>query len=60
MANLIAANRTTVSLAMSTLRRSGLIESDRAYVRILDRKRLQAVSCDCYARIRNRYDAAYG
>jgi len=59
-ANLIAANRTTVSLAMSALRRFGLIETDRAYVRILDRKRLQAASCECYARIRNRYDAAYG
>jgi CRP-like cAMP-binding protein len=60
MANLIAANRTTISLAMSALRQSGLIETDRAYVRILDRKRLQAATCDCYARIRNRYDTAYG
>jgi Crp-like helix-turn-helix domain len=60
MANLIAANRTTVSLAMLDLRRSGLIETDRAYVRVLDRKRLQAASCDCYARIRSRFELAYG
>src|SRR5215475_13179869 len=60
MANLIAANRTTVSLAMSALRHSGVIETDRAYVRILDRKRLQAASCDCYARVRGRYETAYG
>src|SRR5262249_29632229 len=48
MANLIAANRTTVNLAASSLRRAGLIATDRAYVRIVDRKRLQAASCDCY------------
>jgi CRP-like cAMP-binding protein len=59
MANLIAANRTTVSLATSSLRRSGLIATDRAYVRIVDRKRLQAASCDCYVRVRNRYETAY-
>jgi CRP-like cAMP-binding protein len=60
MANLIAANRTTVSLSTASLRQSGLIETDRGYVRIVDRKGLRAASCDCYARVRSRYELAYG
>ena len=54
MANLLAANRTTISLAAS-LRRAGLIETDRSFVSIVDRKGLRAVSCECYARVRSRY-----
>jgi len=59
MANLLAANRTTISLAASSLRRSCLIETDRAYVRIIDRKGLRAVSCECYARVRSRYERVF-
>jgi CRP-like cAMP-binding protein len=58
MANLIAANRTTVSLAASSLRRSGVIETDRGNVRIVDQKGLQAASCECYASVRSRYEMA--
>jgi len=59
MANLLAANRTTISLAASSLRRSHLIETDRAYVRIIDRKGLRGVSCECYARVRSRYEKVF-
>jgi CRP-like cAMP-binding protein len=59
MANLIAANRTTISLAAASLRRSGLIETDRAYVRITDQKGLRAASCECYARVRSRYEMVF-
>jgi CRP-like cAMP-binding protein len=59
MANLIGVNRTTVSLVMSRLRQAGIIETDRAYVRIVDPRRLLETSCDCCSRVRKRYEALY-
>ena len=59
VANLIGVNRTTVSLVMSRLRRAGIIETDRAHIRIVDRGRLFDASCDCYSRVRKRFEAVY-
>ena len=60
IADLIAANRTTISLATSSLRRSGLIATERCHIRIIDRKGLRATSCDCYARVRSTYEMVFG
>jgi CRP-like cAMP-binding protein len=59
MANLIAADRATVSVTAGSFRRSGLIATDRGRVRILDRRGLRAMSCDCYARVRRQYEALF-
>jgi Crp-like helix-turn-helix domain len=56
MANLIAANRTTVSLVAASLRRCGLIETNRANVRIIDPEGLRVATCECYARVRRQYE----
>jgi CRP-like cAMP-binding protein len=48
LADLIGVNRTTVSLLALSFRRSGLIETTRAHIRVIDRKRLLAGTCDCY------------
>lgn len=45
---MLAATRPRVSLAAAKLRREGIIDYRRGQVRILDRKRLEAVSCECY------------
>jgi hypothetical protein len=59
MANLIAANRATVSSVVGAFRRDRLIAMDRGRVRILDRRGLRAVSCECYARVRKRYEGLF-
>jgi CRP-like cAMP-binding protein len=59
IANLIGVNRTTVSLVMSRLRHTGIIETDRAHIRIVDPRRLFDAGCDCYSRVRKRFEALY-
>jgi CRP-like cAMP-binding protein len=60
MANLIGANRSTITLAAASLRRSGLIETSRAHVQIIDRSGLRAESCECYDLVTRKFAAAYG
>ncbi|MDQ5847345.1 MAG: helix-turn-helix domain-containing protein, partial [Pseudomonadota bacterium] len=43
-----AATRPRVSQAAARLKAEGIIDYRRGKVRILDRKRLEAVSCECY------------
>ncbi|MCD6044190.1 MAG: Crp/Fnr family transcriptional regulator [Burkholderiales bacterium] len=46
---MLAATRPRVSQAAAKLRRDGIIAYRRGKVRILERRRLEAVSCECYA-----------
>jgi CRP-like cAMP-binding protein len=46
---MLGAPRTDVSLAAAALREAGLIRYERKKIAILDRKRLEAASCECYA-----------
>jgi CRP-like cAMP-binding protein len=45
---MLAATRPRVSQAAAKLKAEGIIDYRRGKVRILDRKRLEAVSCECY------------
>src|SRR5258706_2346535 len=45
---MLAATRPRISQAAARLKAAGIIESRRGKVRILDRQRLHAVSCECY------------
>ncbi len=47
-AMMLGATRPTVSLVAATLQRSGLITYHRGRVKVLDRRRLEAASCECY------------
>jgi CRP-like cAMP-binding protein len=51
LAQMLGVQRATVSLALRTLRRAGLISYMRGRFRIRDRAGLEAVSCSCYGRI---------
>ena len=55
LAQMLGVQRATVSLALRTLRRAGLISYMRGRFRIRDRAGLEAVSCSCYARITAAY-----
>lgn len=57
---MLGAHRPSVSLAAQMLQRRGLIEYTRGNVKILDRKGLEAASCECYGVIRDDYAATMG
>jgi CRP-like cAMP-binding protein len=56
LAVMLGVTRPTVSVVAATLRSAGLIQYSHGRVEILDRKGLEAASCECYAAIRRRFD----
>lgn len=56
----LGANRSTFSLAAASLRRHGAIAYTRGSVTILDRKRLEDMTCECYFNTRQRYERLFG
>lgn len=59
LAEMLGARRTTVTMVAAALQRSGYIEYRRGQIRILDRKGLEAVACDCYKVTERLYDRLY-
>jgi len=47
-AMMLGATRPTVSLVAATLQKAGLITYHRGRVQVLDRRKLEAASCECY------------
>ena len=56
LAIMLAVRRASVSVAAESLRKAGLINYSRGKITVLDRRRLEAASCDCYASIQSSYD----
>jgi CRP-like cAMP-binding protein len=59
MGMMLGANRTTVAIIAGTLQQRELIEYKRAQVKILDRGRLEAAACECYAVTKRLYQGLY-
>jgi CRP-like cAMP-binding protein len=57
LSEMLGVRRTTVSLAAYTLQEAGVISYRRGKIRITDRKRLEAVSCDCYGTVKHNIKA---
>lgn len=55
----LAATRPRVSQAAAKLRAAGVIGYGRGYVRILDRRRLESLSCECYRETKTVYPATH-
>jgi CRP-like cAMP-binding protein len=53
VAMMLGATRPTVSVVAGTLQRAGLITYHRGHVTVVDRARLEASSCECYATATN-------
>lgn len=70
LAIMLGVRRPTVTLVMADLARAGIVSHVRGHVRIVDRKGLEAATCECYRNIRmasdrllghpERHDAAVG
>jgi DNA-binding transcriptional regulator YhcF (GntR family) len=52
MANMVSVRRSSITDAVQTLREAGLVETGRGIITILDRERMEAQACECYAVIK--------
>ena len=59
LAQMLGAQRTTVTMVAGTLQRAGLIEYKRGALHILNRKQLEAAACDCYGVTKKLYSNLY-
>jgi CRP-like cAMP-binding protein len=57
LSHMLGANRKSVTLAAQSLQAAGLISYRRGAIQILDRRGLEKVSCECYAIVKERFDA---
>jgi CRP-like cAMP-binding protein len=53
LAQMLGTGRPSVSLASGRLEQTGIIENFRGTVKIINRKRLEAVACECYGVVQN-------
>ena len=56
LANMLAANRTSITLAAQSLQNAGLISYRRGLIRVTDRAGLERATCECYAIVKARFD----
>ena len=57
LANILGANRKSVTLAAQSMQAAGLISYRRGTIQVLDRPGLEKASCECYKVVRERFDA---
>jgi hypothetical protein len=57
LSHMLGANRKSVTLAAQSMQTAGLISYHRGRMQILDRPGLEKASCECYAIVRERFDA---
>jgi CRP-like cAMP-binding protein len=56
LAFMLGVHRPTVTVIMGRLQRSGLISTKYGRIRVLNRKKLEAASCECYEVIRAQFE----
>ena len=57
LAEILAANRTTVTLAARSLQQAGLIRYQRGKIKIVDRPGIEEATCECYAVLSQQFNA---
>src|SRR5450631_3276591 len=57
LSHMLGANRKSVTLAAQSLQTAGLISYHRGTIQVLDRAGLEKASCECYAIVKQRFDA---
>lgn len=60
IAIMLGMRRAGVTEAANRLKHDGLIDYQRGFIRIVDRKGLEALSCECYAIVREEFDRLLG
>jgi CRP-like cAMP-binding protein len=59
IAAMVGSRRAGVSIALGLLQESGAVHLSRSNVSVLDRSRLEAAACECYAVVRNAFAALF-
>jgi DNA-binding transcriptional regulator YhcF (GntR family) len=57
LSHMLGSNRKSVTLAAQSLQTAGIISYHRGKIRVVDRAGLEKASCECYAIVRERFDA---
>ena len=57
LSHMLGANRKSVTLAAQSMQAAGLISYHRGAIKIVDRAGLEKASCECYAIVKERFDA---
>jgi len=57
LSRMLGVRRAGVSVAANSLKRQGLIDYHRGDIKVLNRKGLEAVSCECYEIVNHEYQA---
>jgi CRP-like cAMP-binding protein len=57
LSHMLGANRKSVTVAALSMQQAGLITYHRGRITVLDRPGLEKASCECYAIVRERFDA---
>jgi CRP-like cAMP-binding protein len=57
LSQMLGANRKSVTLAAQALQTAGLISYRRGTIQVVDRAGLEKASCECYAIVKERFDA---
>src|SRR6202167_2972891 len=57
LSHMLGANRKSVTLAARSLQTAGLISYRRGRITVLDRPGVEKASCECYAVVKERFDA---
>lgn len=56
IANMLGARRESVTEAAGSLQKRGIISYQRGHIKVLDRVRLEQLSCECYAVVKKETD----
>ena len=56
IANMLGVRREGVTEGAITLQRAGIIDYSRGHITVLDRPRLETLTCECYAVVKKEYD----
>lgn len=57
LSQILGANRKSVTLAAQSMQMAGLITYRRGTIQVLDRRGMEEASCECYAIVKERFDA---
>ena len=60
IAQMLGVSRPTMSKTASTLQKAGLVSYVRGNITVLDRRGLEAASCECYRVIKDQFDRLVG
>lgn len=60
LAAMVGSARSSVTVALHELRDAGLSRQSRGAIEVMDRRRLEADTCECYARIQIKYEEVVG